>query len=210
MGFPARLVLFALAMTLVAGGFRLFRAERHDDRERVVVVNKVEAPALVEVIAAPAARAMVELPAPPSSAAPVLSNVRPGEIRILTTNRAAFMSLRDDRLVAGMSDSLLRHIRGEMDRELAQSDANGVGAAIGKAVVGKVSKLLGSEIEVPVRDIRDIRYERNRIVIAYRNGKPDGILNLETIKTDDDRTLLEQFSEDDARRLVAAVKARLR
>lgn len=210
MGFPARLVLFAFAVTIAAGGYKLLRHERSDARERVVVVNKVEVPAAVDVEPAMAAPATVELPEPPSPPTPVLPKVRPGEIRILTSNRAAFMALRDDRLVAGMSDSLLQHIRGEMDRELAQSDARGVGATIGKAVVDKVSKLLGGEIEVPVRDIRDIKYDRDRIVIVYRNGKPDGILTLETIKMDGDRTLLEQFSEADARRLVGAVKAKLR
>ena len=223
MGFVARLVIFALGLSVLLGGYRIVEKVRGPEPRRGVVVDLADAeaaPAMprpaheVEIavveppaaIAAPAAPAVVEMPATPDVALPPL---RAGEVRILTTNRAAFMALRDDYIVAGLSDSLRRHIQLEMKRELSSSKAEGVGAAIGKVVVEGVSKFLGSEITVPVSDIRDIRYDGRKIVIRYRNGEPRGI-NLETIKSDGDRTLLEQFAEQDARRFVQAVKVRVK
>lgn len=220
MGFVARLVIFALGLSVLLGGYRIVQKVRGPEPRRGVQVDLAEldaAPAIprsahdVEIaIAGPPAGmdapSVVEMPATPEVALPPL---RAGEVRILTTNRAAFMALRDDHIVAGLSDSMRRHIRLEMKRELDKSKAEGVGAAIGKVVVDGVNKLLGGEITVPVSDVRDISYDGRKIVIRYRKGEPNGI-NLETIKSDGDRTLLEQFSAQDAQRFVEAVKVRVK
>jgi hypothetical protein len=130
------------------------------------------------------------------------------QVRILTTNRAAFLSLRDDRLVAGLSDSIRRRVSAEMKHEMGRSD--GVGRIVENAVRSGVEKLLDKEISVPVEDIEDIDYRQNRIVIVYKKGEPSGLINFETLKGDGDRTILEQFNEADARKLVEAVKVRIR
>lgn len=220
MGFIARLVIFALGLTVLLGGYRIVQKVRAPEPRGTVLVDlkdleaepaaaspaqRVEI-AIAEAPAPASAPAMVEMPAAPDV---VLPPLRAGEVRILTTNRAAFMALRDDQIVAGLSDSLRRHIQAEMKRELDESKGNGVGAAIGKVVVEGVNKLLGGEITVPVSDIRDISYDGRKIVIRYRNGEPRG-LHLESIKSDGDRTILEQFAEQDARRFVEAVKVRVK
>ena len=221
MGFVARLVIFALGLSVLLGGYRIVQKVRGPEPRRGVQVDLAEldaAPAIprsahdVEIaIAGPPAGmdapSVVEMPATPEVALPPL---RAGEVRILTTNRAAFMALRDNHIVAGLSDSMLRHIQVEMRRELRKESTQGVGAAIGKAVVDGVSKLLEKEIAVPVADVRDISYDGRKIVIKYRGGEPKGMLNLETIKSDGDRTLLEQFSAQDAQRFVEAVKVRVK
>jgi hypothetical protein len=147
------------------------------------------------------------LPAPGEPEMAVV--VGPSEqVRILTTNRAAFLSLRDDRLVAGLSDSIRRRVSAEMKHEMGRSD--GVGRIVENAVRSGVEKLLDKEISVPVEDIEDIDYRQNRIVIVYKKGEPSGLINFETLKGDGDRTILEQFNEADARKLVEAVKVRIR
>lgn len=208
MGFIARLVLFAVGLTVILGGYRIVEKVRRPSDHVVVNVDVAEPPAPPSAIDAPVVAepsSVVEMPAVADVALPPL---RKGEVRILTTNHSAFMALRDDHLVAGLSDSLLRHIRSEMSRELDKKDHQGVGAAIGKAVVSGVSKLLGTEISVPVSEVRDISYDGHRIVIRYRN-EPKG-LNFESIKSEGDRTILEQFSEEDARRFVRAVQVRVK
>jgi hypothetical protein len=210
MGFIARLVLFALGLTVLLGGYRIVEKVRGRDDRRVIQVDLPEppdVPAVAERVAAPARVAVLEMPAAPEVALPPL---HAGEVRIITTNRAAFMALRGDQIVAGLSDSMLRHIQVEMKRELRKENVQGVGAAIGKAAADVVSKILEKEITVPVTDVRDISYDGRRIVIKYRNGEPSGMINLETIKSEGDRTVLEQFSAADARRFVEAVKVRVK
>jgi hypothetical protein len=208
MGFIARLVFFAVALTAVLGVYRVVGRDReHGPAARVelherVMVQGAEAP--MDPLPPEPAIAVVEAPLPD------LPPLGKGEVRILTTNRAAFMALRNDQIVAGLSDSLRAHIQSEMRRELRKENPTGVAASIGNAVVGGVSKLIEKEIRIPVHEIRDISYDRNRIVIVYRDGKPSSVMNLETIKSEGDRTLLEQFSEKDARRFVEAVKVRIK
>ena len=131
-------------------------------------------------------------------------------VRIITTNGAAFMMLRDDHLVAGLSDSVRRLVRREMKSEMSKgSSESEIGRMIEGAVKNGVEKFLSKEIELPLKEVRDIRYDDRKIVIDYRGGKPRGMINFETIKIDNDQTLLEQFSERDAKRLVRAVRVRM-
>lgn len=129
------------------------------------------------------------------------------EVRILSRNGAAFMSLRGDEIVAGLSDSLREVVTLEMKREIPK-DGSGLGGVISTAVLSGVEKLLDKEITVPVSEIRDIKYQGDRIVIMYKDPKRKRLLDFETIK-EHDQSLLQQFSEEDARRLVEAVRVRI-
>lgn len=203
MRFFTKLVVFAVVLTAGLGAWRIVERVRGPRVDRVAVVDAPEPPAAVaapEVIEAPV---MPELPIPASPA-------HPGEVRIVTLNRAAWMALRDDQIVAGLSDSLRRAIQLEIRKDMSREKASGVGSMIGEAVVSGVNKLLDTEVRVPVSDIRDIRYAGDRIVIVYKGGEAKGILNLETVKGDGDRSLLQQFSPADAERFVQAVKVRIR
>jgi hypothetical protein len=131
----------------------------------------------------------------------------PEEVRILTQSGTAFMSLRGDEVVAGLSDSVREVVTNEMKREMAKNPS-GLGAMISGAVRSGVEKLLDKEITVPVSDIRDIDYRGNRIVIVYKDANRKRILDFDTIK-DHDQSLLQQFSEEDARRLVDAVRVKI-
>lgn len=236
MRFPTKLFVFAAALTGVLTVYKIGQAFRGDDHQRVVVrhVEAPEAPEAPEppepaepaepaepVIAGTAvdvdkvtARALAAADAAVSAA--MASSEAAGtahgktQIRILTTNRAAFLSLREDNLVAGLSDSLRQVVAIEMKKEMGKEHSGRVGQAIEEAVRNGVSKMMQKEITVPLSEIRDIDYKNNRIVIAYKHGKAPGMINLETIKSDGDRTLLQQFNEADARKFVAVVRSKIK
>lgn len=208
MRFITKLFAFACALTAVILVFGLNkRGERRHERERDY--TRVIVPAEAHAVAAPHAVAEPHsVPEPHVAIAPravALARV-PGEVRIMTTNGVAFLALRGDDMVAGLSDSLREVVAVEMKKEMKHE--SGIGEMIQSAVRTGVEKLLDKEIAVPVSEIRDIEYRDNRIVIIYKNGKPRRVLNFDNIKNDD-QTLLEQFREEDARRLVDAVRVKI-
>lgn len=217
MNFVTRLFVFAIAMTVGVGGYKLVRFVA-GPREKVTVVHiERGTPDVPAPPAPPEAPGAVALVAPAAGVAvrgtgvSVGTDDRAWDVRIATTNGAAFMGLRDDQLIAGLSDSIRALAVSEMHKEMTKEPSNsGFGRAIEKAVASGVEGILGKQIEVPLADIRSIDYRHNRIEIRYKRGAPSGILNLETVKGDGNRTILEQFSESDARRLVDAVQARLK
>jgi hypothetical protein len=202
MRFLAKLFAFACALTaaiLILGLNK--RGERERERDIVHRIASSEAPHVARAVqVAPMARAK-ELAAFPELAR------RPEEVRILTRNGAAFMSLRGDQVVAGLSDSLREVVAMEMKREMPK-DGSGLGGMISEAVRSGIAKLLDKEIAVPVSEIRDIEYRGNRIVIVYKDPKHKPLLNFDTIENDNE-ALLEQFREEDARRLVDAVRVKI-
>lgn len=202
MRFITKLAAFAVALVAVILIFDLGdRGERREKREirkhRDVVVNTANAVALTRGIGR-------------AASGPVdrthIGKV-PGEVRIVTGSGAAFLALRGEDVVAGLSDSIRMLVEAEMEKEMSEHES-GIGGAIQSAVRSGVNKLLEKEIRVPVSEIRDIDYRGNRIVISYKNGKPNRILDFENIKHDNN-SLLAQFSEEDARRLVEAVKVKI-
>jgi hypothetical protein len=198
MNFMTKLMMYAVSLVFVLGAYRLVQKVR-EPASRVDVVDVQDVPD------APL------LPHPPRVVERAVALHAPlNEVRIISENRAMFMALRDDQIIAGLTDSIRAHIHEEMRRELAKDAPRGVGAAIGNVVVTGVNRVLDKEIAVPMESVRDITYEKPRIVIMYRDGKPAGVINFESIKTDGDRTLLEQFSEAEARRFVQAVKVRIK
>ena len=199
MRFLVKLFAFACALTAVILIFDLDnRGERK--RERHVTPHAAASPAKV---------ARVVQVGPVASVQSVGIGVGRGtdEVRILSRNGAAFMSLRGDEIVAGLSDSLREVVTLEMKREIPK-DGSGLGGVISTAVLSGVEKLLDKEITVPVSEIRDIKYQGDRIVIMYKDPKRKRLLDFETIK-EHDQSLLQQFSEEDARRLVEAVRVRI-
>jgi len=198
MRFLVKLFAFGCALTaaiLILGLDK--RGERKREREREVVRR---------VASANPAHVVREVHVAASARTAELAHV-PEEVRILTRNGAAFMSLRGDQVVAGLSDSLREVVAMEMKREMPK-DGSGLGGMISGAVRSGIEKLLDKEIAVPVSEIRDIDYRGNRIVIVYKDPKHKRLLDFDTIKPDDE-ALLEQFNEEDARRLVEAVRVRI-
>ncbi|MCC6316861.1 MAG: hypothetical protein IT361_04140 [Gemmatimonadaceae bacterium] len=206
MRFITKLFVFAVVLTGVLGVYKIGQAFRGDRHERVIVSEAPEAPEAPEPPEPP------EVPLAPSTPVTSVSLARDDahQVRIFTNNRAAFLSLRDNNLVAGLSDSLREHVDSAMKRGMENESHGNVGAMIEDVVRSSVNKLMQKEIVVPVSEIRDIEYRDKRIVVRYKHGDGPGLIKLEQLKGDNDRTLLEQFNEADARRLVAAVKTLIR
>lgn len=201
MGFLVKLFAFACALTAAIFIFDLDdRAGRK--RERQVSRHEAARPAQVTRVV----HVSPGVPLPPEP--PAIAGSRSHEdVRILSRNGAAFMSLRGNEIVAGLSDSLREIVAVEMKREIPK-DGSGLGGMISTAVLSGIEKLLDKEITVPVSEIRDIDYRGDGIVIVYKDPKRKRMLDFDTIK-DHDRSLLQQFSEQDAQRLVAAVRVKM-
>jgi hypothetical protein len=127
-----------------------------------------------------------------------------GDIRITSRGGEIDLMLVGDRIVAGLSDSVLAKVRSETDTSDLDADG-GLGASIEKYVKGTVQKALSKRVDYPLSDIEDARYEDGRIVFDYVDGA--NFTMLESTKNDD-IPLLASFSEEDSKRFVAAVKAR--
>ncbi len=199
MRFLVKLFAFACALTAVILIFDLDnRGERK--REQHVMRHAAASPSQVTRVVHVAPTAAVR-------SVGVAVGRTPEEVRILSRNGAAFMSLRGNEVVAGLSDSLREVVTLEMKREMPK-DGAGLGGMISTAVLSGIEKLLDKEITVPVSEIRDIEYRGDRIVILYKDPKRKRMLDFDTIK-EHDQSLLQQFSEEDARRLVDAVRVKI-
>lgn len=127
----------------------------------------------------------------------------PGDIRITSTNGGFDLMLVGEEIVAGLSDSVLEKVRNEIQ---AHESGDGLGANIERFVKSTVEEALSKRVRYSVRDLRDVRYEDGRIRFEYRGGEKFDLL--ENTKTEDSH-LLASFSEDDSRRFVDAVRARI-
>lgn len=220
MNLVTRLVLFGLGLSAVLGIYKVAKSvNRHEEPEVHVVIDAAsphpdeidavsDAPLKAEAPAQLSALDAIPSPQAPPDAPDPVAPAHGDRIRIITTNRAAFLALQGDDIVAGFTDSLQRSVRQEIARDM--KDESKMGRMIGEVVASGVSKVLGKQLSVPLAEVRDIDYDGKRIVIDYRRGRKDAMITLESLKGDGDKTLLEQFSEADARRFVEAVKVRIR
>lgn len=128
-----------------------------------------------------------------------------GDARITSRDGAIDLMLLGERIVVGLSDSVLREIRDKTDTSQLESDG-GIGASIERFVKSKVQTTLAKRVEYPLSDIRDARYEKGRIVFDYVDGARFAMLeNAES----DNAPVLASFSEADSERFVEAVRQRL-
>lgn len=129
-----------------------------------------------------------ELPADADDRFSILS--RGGEVKLGLTDEAVYVRL---------SDEVLSDVDAEMKEEV--EDLDGLGARIASAVTEGVSKGLRSRISWGVDDIRDIRWEDDRLVFEFEDGRhgPDRVQV-------DGEDFQEAFSEDDGRAFIDAFR----
>ena len=127
----------------------------------------------------------------------------PGDLRIYNSDSAVDLTLRGRDVLAGLSPKTVDKIRNEMDRS-STSDTTGFGGMIAATVKKTVAASIGTHIVYPVSDIREISYDGGEIVIDSRaHGKMRLFSN-----TNVNKGGTRGFREEDARRFIAAVKAR--
>lgn len=104
-----------------------------------------------------------------------------------------------DRVVAfQLSDRVMRKLDRDLRRERQEDDDDGpIGEAIKVAVIGVVRSMLDHSAECPVRELRDVRYEDDRLVFVTREG--DRAFDRFEV---DDEDVLESFDPRDAREFV--------
>jgi hypothetical protein len=127
-----------------------------------------------------------------------------GSITITSTDRAISLSFVNDTISMGLTDSLVRSARRDMD----SSDApdSGFGGFIAKTVKGAVGTALATRVTYPLSDIRSVRYTDGEIQFDYRHKHA---MSFEAIHENGARSALTSFSPDDARWFVASVQAAL-
>lgn len=191
--------LFAFACALVAVILIFDLGDRGDRRD----VKRHYARAARAPLPPRAATAPREMAVPVAATATVDA---PHDVRIVTTNGVAFLALRGDAMVAGLSDSIRQLVARELKSDRAS--ATGLEGKIETLVRSSVGKLMDKEIAIPLDAIRDIDYRDQRIVIEYKDAKGRRFIDFDHFKSND-KALLEQFDENDARKLVEAVRVKI-
>ena len=128
-----------------------------------------------------------------------------GDVRITSRDGAIDLMLAGDRIIVGLSDSVMEKVRAETDTANLDADG-GIGASIEKFVKSKVQTTLAKRVDYPVSDLRDASYEDGRIVFQYRGRAKFHLL--EGAETND-RSVLSSFSEEDSQAFVDAVRERI-
>ncbi len=140
--------------------------------------------------------------------APPIETLAAGDVQVFNEDSTVDVILAGDRLSAGLSPQKLAEVRADLARS-SESDTNGIGGSIAQVVKKTVAEKLSIRAVYPLADIRDLRYEDDgRLILEWRNGKETALL-AENLRVDNDRDA-NRFRRDEAERLIAAVRARLR
>jgi hypothetical protein len=127
----------------------------------------------------------------------------PGDMIITDRDSTLDLLLIGDHVATRFSAKTMNKIKQETDT--AGEKGSGFGASISKMVKSTVQSQLSKEVRYPVSDIREARYEDDRLVIELKNGKrlfQDTKVN--------NRRFDEAFAPDDAKRFADAVNARIK
>ncbi len=129
---------------------------------------------------------------------------RNDQIAITTRDGNVVLALTKSNTVAmRLSDSLRQHVDAEVAKELGKDSAESAfGRWVQRTTANLVSKGMGIEFSVPVRDIEDARYEDGEIRFEYRSDRK---LKFHAFKSDG-RSPMTEFAPDDAERFVEAVR----
>lgn len=138
------------------------------------------------------------------SEAPTRVALAPGDIRIVSVDGSVDLVLMGDRILAGLSPQKVAEIRTELEKSSGK-DTAGLGGSIAQIVKKTVAGAIGTHMAYPLAEIRDIRYERGRLVIESNDGRENTLFGNTKV---DGRELSNSFREDDAHRFIAAVRAR--
>ena len=120
---------------------------------------------------------------------------------ILTTDGQIELGLTDRVLFSRLSKETQAEVATEM-RE-ASEEQDGFGGRIARAVTDAVAQGIGTAVQVPLDDVRDIRVDDGRLVIEMIDGDPSPF---EGVKTDN-VPIFERISPTDAQRLADAFES---
>lgn len=126
----------------------------------------------------------------------------PGDVRIASTDGALVLSLVGDTVRMRLGDSATAKMRHAVDTSGAPTSGFGgfVASTVKAAVGGAMGEMARFAVLLPVRDIKELRYENGTLHF----GTADGRLGRKGTSGD------ARFAPADAERFMAAVRARQR
>jgi hypothetical protein len=138
--------------------------------------------------------------------APIVEALGAGDLQIFNVDSTVDVMLKGDRILAGLSPKTVAKVREEIARSTSK-DTTGLGASIAQMVKQQVADKIATRVVYDVRDIRDIRYENEKLVIEWKRGGEQELFG--SVKVDRDREA-GRFRPEDARAFIDAVNARRR
>jgi hypothetical protein len=136
-----------------------------------------------------------------ATAAPYV--MQPGDIRIASVDGGVDLALLGDTISGGLSEKTLAEVKAKTDTSSVKS--SGFSADIEKMVKGTVQSALATRVGFPLSDVKDVRYDGQRIVFQWNDGKAHESFNKTKVNN---RDAMSSFSAADAQRFVEAVHAR--
>jgi hypothetical protein len=126
----------------------------------------------------------------------------PGDARIVTVDSSMELALVGQRIVVRFGDRTMAQVRRETDTSAVRD--SGFAGSIERMVKTSVQSALEHQIEYPLSEVRDARYEDGEIRLETKSGRL-----LDRTKVNG-QPLTRSFPPNEARRFVAAVQARKR
>jgi hypothetical protein len=127
-----------------------------------------------------------------------------GDIRITSEDGSVDLALIGDSISGGLSAATLAKVRQKTDTSAVTG--TGFGASIEKMVKASVQSAIGTRMGVPIRSVKDVRYEGQRIVFDWNGKPPTDFANAKI----NNKEVMASFSAADAQRFVDAIHARKR
>src|SRR5262245_44482845 len=118
-------------------------------------------------------------------------------LAITTEDGKVTMLLTDHEVALQLSERTVHRVKRELRQKENEQRDNALGMALASAVIGTVRELIDDSFEVRLRDLRDVSYDGERLLLVGRNGKP--VFDDTDI---DDTDVMASFSERDAREFV--------
>jgi hypothetical protein len=127
----------------------------------------------------------------------------PGDIRIQNADSTVELALVGERITSGLSPKMLAEIGSKTSTK--EDTGGGLGSSISRMVKSAVQTAVAKQVSYPISDIKDVRYEGNRLVFVWKDGKPMDLLEHSNVNG---KPVLESFRPQDAEAFVAAFRAR--
>lgn len=125
----------------------------------------------------------------------------PNDMMMTTRDGAMQMGVVGDHITMRLAPKALDSLRVATDT--SKVEGSGFSASLEKMIKRGVASALQKEVQIPLADVRDVRYENGRLVFDWVNkpvAAPDNTKS-------NGRDLLSSFSPEDSQRFVAAIKA---
>jgi hypothetical protein len=128
----------------------------------------------------------------------------PGDVQIVNTDSTVEMALIGQNIVVRLSDKIMARVRHDIDTSALRD--SGIGSSIERLVKSTVASALNQQLQYPLSEVREARYENGAIKLDVSGRQPRAFSSTKV----GGRPLMETFRPDDAQRFVNAVNARKR